>query len=243
MTPDEQIKKKLAAWGPIAIALLKKYGYFNLDREEIQPDEALAELGSRFSSEVRKESLKKNREVWPLVWSAISAVAFASGVSSVARQIGVPQSAYDWNPRAQKFYDNHGDFFIKTLTNTDIQSLHQRIQQDFNLNPKDFGKKFANSYCCSPSRLERIKRAEGHMATQGGSWNFAEEADCQYKQWMCTARGRWPRPSHRANWYQVRALDAPFDNGEIYPGAINCRCYLLYFIDRDHLKWGAKRAG
>lgn len=241
-TPDEQILKLLKAWGPKAVALLTAVGYFELDREEIVPEEAWKELGPRFERKVASAAIEKNWDVWQIVKDAITAVAFASGVSVAAKQLNVPQSAYDWNLRAQKFYDEHGDFFIKTMSRTDIDSLHQRIQQDFNLNPRDFGKRFADSYSCSPSRLERIKRTETHASAQGGSWNFANEAECEFKQWMCTSRAKWPRPSHRANWYQVRALEDPFDSGEIYPGQVNCRCYLLYFLDRDHLKWGAKKA-
>jgi len=242
MTREAEILALIASWGPAVIALLNKHGYFSLDREDIEPEEILKELGPSFDREAIKASVAKNSKIWPLVWAVISSAAFASGVAATAKQINVPQSAYNWNPLAQKFYDDHGDFFIRAMSNTDIASLHQRIQYDFNLNPKDFAKKFADSYSCSPARLERIKRSEVHASAQGGSWNFANEADCNYKQWMCTPKNRWPRPSHRANWYQVKALEDPFANGEIYPGQVNCRCFMLYFLDREHLKWGAKKA-
>jgi len=243
MSPDEQILQLLKAWAPEVNALLHQAGYFELDREEIEPEEAWKELGPAFPRKVAAASIQKNTSVWDLVKSAISAVAFAAGVSTVAKQLNVPASAYDWNPRAQRFYDTHGDFFIKTMSRTDIESLHQRIQQDFNLNPKDFGQKFADSYSCSPARLERIKRTETHASTQGGGWNFAQEAGAQFKQWMCTPRNRWPRPTHRAVWYEVRALDQPFSNGLYYPSEVGCRCYLLYFLDVNHLERCAKNAG
>jgi hypothetical protein len=39
----------------------------------------------------------------------------------------------------------------------------------------------------------------------------------------------------------VAAYNKPFSNGLEYPGEVNCRCYLLYFLDKDHLKRGAKK--
>lgn len=235
MSPDEQILKLLRGWGPEAIALLTAAGYFSLDREEIPSEAAWEELGPAFPRKVAAASLEKNRGVWQIVKDAITAVAFGVGVSAVAKQLNVPASAYDWNPRAQKFYDTHGDFFIKNMSQTDIDSLHQRIQHDFNLNPREFAKKYAGSYSCSPARLERIKRTETHMAAQGGGWQFANEANAKFKRWNCTFRGKWPRPSHRAQEGMTIDIDEPFPiTGEHYPGQVNCRCWLSYYFESPH---------
>jgi hypothetical protein len=166
---------------------------------------------------------------------------FKEGARQVAAQLGIPFTRFDWNEGAQKHFQEHGLKLVKNLTQTDLDSLRDRIQYDFNLSPRDFAKKYTESYSCSPKRLERIKRTEVHTEGQAGGYNFAGLAECRYKQWQCHPRDIWPRPTHRAVWYEVAEYNKPFSNGEVYPSMPNCRCYVLYFIDKDHLKWGVKK--
>jgi hypothetical protein len=166
---------------------------------------------------------------------------FKAGARDVAKQLNIPFSKYDWNEGAQEHFEKHGLQLVKNLTQTDIDSLRERIQYDFNLNPKDFAKKYASSYSCSPARLERIKRSESHTSAQAGGHNYAEQADCEFKQWQCHPREKWPRPTHRAVWNEIRKIEETFSLGLAFPSDVNCRCFLLYFLDKDHLKWGAKK--
>jgi hypothetical protein len=177
-----------------------------------------------------------------LVLDEYSLRSFKAGARVVAGQLGIPFSQYDWNDAAQTHFQEHGLQLVKNLTTTDLDSLKQRIQYDFALNPKAFAAKYADSYSCSPSRLERLKRTETHTETQAGGYGFAGEADCQYAQWMCHPMGKYPRPSHRACWYEVVKYGEPFSIGYAWPQDVNCRCFLLFYLDKDHLDRKAQKA-
>ncbi len=246
MTPDEEILRILADWAPEVTTLLKRADYFNLDFDQIKKEQIAKELGldpgGKFYRQVLEASKTKNKAVWDIVLNEYSLREFKAGARKVAGQLNIPYSQYDWNDLAQAFFKDHGMFFVTKMSETDIDSLRERIQYDFNLNPKDFAEKYKGSYSCSPTRLAKIKRTETHACAQGGGYNFAGEAGAEFKQWMCTPRDIFPRPTHRAVWYEVRAYNQPFSNGLYYPSEVNCRCYLLFFLDRSHLEWGRKVA-
>jgi hypothetical protein len=247
MSPDEEILQLLRGWAPDVVRLLDRAGYFDLPRDSTKKAEIAKKIGltpgNKIYNEVLKASIEKNEAIEPIVLNEYSLREFREGARQVAGQLNIPFSKYDWNEGAQEHFDKHGLELVLRMSQTDLDSLRDRIQYDFNLNPKDFAKKFADSYSCSPARLERIKRTETHTESQAGGHNFAGLAECEFKQWMCHPRAKWPRPSHRAVWYEVVAYDKPFSNGLMWPSEVNCRCYLLYFLDKDHLKWGRKSVG
>lgn len=246
MTPDEQILKLLADWAPDVMDLLRQAGYFDLPRTSTKRQEIAKKIGldanGKLFNRILKAATEKNESISKIVLDEYSLREFKAGAREVAKQLNIPFSKYDWNDGAQEHFEKHGLQLVTNLSQTDIDSLRERIQYDFNLNPKDFAKKYAESYSCSPVRLERIKRTEAHTESQAGGHNFAELAEAEFKQWMCHPRAIWPRRTHRAIWYQIRKLGELFSNGQEWPSDPNCRCYLLYFIDKDHLKWGAKKA-
>lgn len=246
MTPDEEILRILKGWAPEVETLLHQAGYFDLPRDSTKRQAIAKEIGldpgGKLSRKVIAASTEKNEAVWDIVLDEYSLRDFKAGARKVAGQLNIPFSKYDWNDGAQKHFEEHGLKLVEGMSQTDIDSLRDRIQYDFNLNPKDFAEKYADSYSCSPARLERIKRTETHTESQAGGHNFAELAECEFKQWMCTPRGKYPRETHRAVWYQIRKMGQLFSNGLEWPSEANCRCYLLFFIDSDHLKWGAKKA-
>ena len=247
MSPDEEILQLLRGWAPDVVRLLRQAGYFDLPRDSVKRAQIAKKIGldtgGRLYKQVLAASLEKNEAIAPIVLNEYSLREFRNGAREVARQLNIPFSKYDWNEGAQTYFDKHGLELVKQMSQTDLDSLRTRIQYDFNLNPKDFAKRYAESYSCSPARLERIKRTETHTSAQAGGHSFAGEAECEFKQWMCHPRGKWPRPTHRAVWYEVVAYDDAFSNGLMWPSEPNCRCYLLYFLDADHLKWGRKSAG
>jgi uncharacterized protein with gpF-like domain len=66
-----------------------------------------------------------------------------------------------------------------------------------------------------------------------------EAADVQKKEWLATKDGR-TRDSHRHLDGEVQAMEQPFSNGLMHPGAsgparevINCRCALLPVFDDE----------
>jgi hypothetical protein len=244
MTPDEQILALLKDWAPEVNRLLKQAGYFDLPRSSTKRAEIARKIGlvpgGKTYDRVLKAAIEKNENISQIVLNEYSLRDFKAGAREVAGQLNIPFSKYDWNEGAQEHFDKHGLELVKNMSQTDINSLRDRIQYDFNLDPKAFAKKFAESYSCSPARLERIKRTETHTENQAGGHHFAGLAECEFKQWMCHPRGKWPRQTHRAVWYEVRKMGEAFSNGLQFPGDVNCRCYILYFIDADHLKWGKK---
>ena len=246
MTPDEQILALLKDWAPEVTRLLDQAGYWDLPRTSTKRQEIAKKIGlqpgGKTYDRVLKASLEKNQSISRIVLENDSLREFKQGAREVARQLNIPFSKYDWNDGAQEHFEKHGLQLVKNLSQTDIDSLRERIQYDFNLDPKSFAKKYAESYSCSPARLKRIKRTEAHTESQAGGHNFAGLAECEFKQWMCHLRGKWPRETHRAVWYEVAKMGRPFSNGLEYPSEVNCRCYLLYFFDDDHLKWGRKVA-
>jgi hypothetical protein len=246
MTPDEQILKLLKDWAPDVINLLTEADYFKLPRDSIKRQEIAKKIGldtnGKLFNRVLKASMDKNESISSIVLDEYSLRAFKSGAREVAKQLNIPFSKYDWNEGAQEHFQEHGLQLVKNMSQTDLDSLRDRIQYDFNLNPKDFAEKYADSYSCSPSRLERIKRTESHTETQAGGYGFAGEADCQYAQWMCHPAGKYPRPSHRACWYEVVKYGEPFSIRQVWPSDPNCRCYLLFYLDKDHLDRKAQKA-
>lgn len=247
MTPEEQILALLKGWAPEVDNLLHQAGYFDLPRDSIKRQAIAKEIGlqpgGKLARKVAAASMEKNEAVWDIVLDEYSLRDFKAGARKVAGQLNIPLSKFDWNDGAQKHFEEHGLQLVTKMSQSDLDSLRERIQYDFNLAPDAFAEKFADSYSCSPARLERLKRTETHTESQAGGHNFAELADCEFKQWMCTPRGKWPRETHRDVWYQIRKMGELFSNGLQWPSDPNCRCYLLYFLDEDHLKWGAKRAG
>jgi len=246
-TPDEQILQLLKDWAPEVQRLLTQAGYFDLPRTSTKRQEIAKKIGlepgGKTYERVLKASIEKNQDISRIVLENDSLREFKNGAREVAKQLNIPFSKYDWNEGAQEHFEKHGLQLVKNLSQTDLDSLRDRIQYDFNLDPKAFAKKYAASYSCSPARLERIKRTEAHTEGQAGGYNFAQQAECEYKQWMCHPRGKWPRQTHRAVWYEVVRMGELFSNGLAWPSEVNCRCYLLYFLDADHLKWGRKSAG
>lgn len=245
MSPDEQILDLLKSWAPEVDRLLRQAGYFDLPRDSTKRQEIAKKIGlqpgGRTYDKVLKASLEKNEAIAPIVLDEYSLREFKNGAREVAKQLNIPFSKYDWNEGAQQHFQEHGLQLVKQMSQTDLDSLRDRIQYDFALNPRDFAKKFADSYSCSPARLERIKRSESHTSAQAGGYNYAGLAECEFKQWQCHPRNKWPRPTHRAVWNEIRKLNEPFSIGQMFPSDVNCRCFVLYFIDKDHLMWGAKK--
>jgi hypothetical protein len=235
MTSNKQILKLLKQWAPDCTALLDKAGYFSLDegiaKSEIEKAIGL-QRGGRLYRQVLTASLEKNGRIWPLVINEFSLREFKSGAREVAASLNIPFSPWDWNAAAQDYFEKDGLSKVKLLTQTDIDSLRQRIQYDFGMNPKTFAEKYAESYSCSESRLERIKRSETHSAAAAGSQEFATQADAKYKKWNCHHLDQWPRPSHREQEDMIIPIDDEFPiTQEQFPSQVNCRCFLTYYFD------------
>ena len=242
MTPEGQILDLLKSWAPEINRLLTKAGYFDLPRDSTQKSEIAKAIGldknGKLYKQVLAASKEKNSNISQIVLNEISLREFKAGARKVAQELNIPFSQWDWNDGAQNYFDKEGLKLVTEMSQTDIDSLRQRVQYDFNLEPKAFADRYADSYSCSPARLERIKRSETHTAGQDGGFQFASDAGAGWKQWMCTPRGIYPRSPHREIWYEVVPIDEAFSNGQMYPSDPNCRCYLIYLFDPSEAKHG-----
>jgi hypothetical protein len=241
LTPDDQIIQLLKGFAPDVTGLLKKSGYFDLpegiEKEQISKQIGF-ERGGKLYRKVAQASMKKNGAVSDIVLNEVSLKQFKAGARKVAGQIGVSYPKWDWNPAAQDYFETHGLELVRGMTVTDLNSLKSVIQNNFNLNPKTFADKYADSYSCSEGRLYRIKRTETHSATQAGGKGFAGDAGFQFKKWHCTHIGDYPRPSHREQEGMIIPIDENFPiTDEDVPSEVNCRCYLTY-----HMTDGSSRA-
>ena len=244
MSPDERILSLLKEWAPEVIDIITRAGYFDLPRGSTRREDIAKQIGfnqgGRIYRQVLKASQAKNESITEIVINEFSLREFKAGARAVAKQINRPFQEFDWNEGAQQHFKKHGLELVKCMTNTDLSTLRDRIQYDFSLSPDAFAKRYANSYVCSEARLRRIKRTETHTNNEAGGFNYAKNAECEFKQWLCAPRAIWPRPRHRVLWFEIAKINEAFSNGLMYPSEPNCRCYLIYFIDRNHLKWGAK---
>ena len=235
MTPDKQILKLLKQWAPDCTNLLKKAGYFSLD--PLIPKEEIAKAigfqrGGRLYRQVLAASKDKNGKVWDIVINEYSLREFKAGAREVAKELNLAFSPWDWNSAAQDYFEKDGLAKVKLLTATDIDSLRNRIQYDFGMNPKGFAQKYAESYSCSEARLERIKRSETHTAAAAGNDSFASDADAKFKIWNCHHLDQWPRPSHREQEGMIIPIDDEFPiTQEQFPSQVNCRCFLTYYFE------------
>ncbi len=232
MTLDEQILELLRGFAPEITSLLKASEYFDLPKgikkEQIAKHIGLIPGGNLYK-QVLKAAKTKNTEISKLILNEDQERAFMQAAREVAKDLGIAFTAYDWQPLAQAYFQKHGGELIKSLNKSDINRLKEHIQYHFNENPKSFAKRYAESYSCAPSRLERIKRTETHLSGQAGGLSFAKEADAQYKTWHVTRKGKWPRPTHRAQAGMTVGIDEAFPvTGEQSPGEVNCRCYLTF---------------
>ena len=156
MTPDEQILSLLKDWAPEISRLLDQSGYWDLPRTSTKRAEIAKKIGlvpgGKTYDRVLQAALEKNENISQIVLNEYSLREFKAGAREVAKQLNLPYSQFDWNEQAQKHFEEHGLQLVTQMSQTDLDSLRDRIQYDFALNPRDFAKKFAESYSCSPKR-------------------------------------------------------------------------------------------
>jgi hypothetical protein len=238
MAYETEVLDLLKQWSPDVTRVLKKAGYFDLP-EGIEKEKIAEQIGfgrgTPLYRKLTQMSLEKNTKITDIVLNESSLRGFKAGARKIAEELNIPFSKYDWNPLAQTYYEKHGNQLIKTLTQTDIKSLGTQIQDNFNLTPKAFARKFADQYPCSEKRLEVIKSNEYHRATQGGMDAMQGKAGATWKRRVGHPEGIYPRETHQED---IDAGWIPFDEpypytDEMYPGEseINCKCYQIVSFD------------
>jgi type IV pilus assembly protein PilB len=72
-----------------------------------------------------------------------SGISGSGLAKTVAKQLNVPFSEFNWAPVAQQYFKSEGLQLVKTLTATDLKRLMPQIQRHFGLNEKTFQRNFA----------------------------------------------------------------------------------------------------
>ena len=215
----------LKGWAGTATKALIMAGYFD----------AAPELRAGFNLDLinwealAKASQKKNARVWGTFWSRWGEKTFERGGQRSAHALGASMKLKDKRQLADEYFGERGLQHVKQLSKVDIDSLREAIRRDIYLNEKQFAKKYADSYPCSPARLRRIKRTEAHNALEYGGYNYARVAGAG---WKCqvTVGDRRVRSSHISaaaeGWIPI---DQPFSStGRLIADEVNCRCHLTY---------------
>lgn len=231
MTPEEKATLDLLrSWSPEVTGLLKRAGYFNLP-EGTEKDDIARKIGfgkgTPLYNKLKAASIDKNWQVAKIVLTEENLIELKQGAREVAKDLGVPFSAYDWAPIGQSYMEKEGFQLVKSLTKTDLNRLIPQIQKHFGLNERTFQRQFAQDYPCSPYRMRTIFRTEKYRALNGGAHMEAKSVGATSKIWRHSG-GPNPRREHVAMSGQVRDVDEPFSNGEQYPQMINCRCRVDY---------------
>jgi len=236
MTPEQQVLGILQSWSSDVVVLLRRAGYFSPTMSDVAKEEIATKIGfgkgTRLYKQLAKMSEAKNWEVAKVVLTEENLIELKQGARQVAKELGVPFSAYDWNPIAQAYLKNEGFQLVKTLTKTDLNKLAGQMQRHFGLNERTFAKKFKEDYPCAPYRVKTIFRTEKYRAMNGGADAEARSVDAKTKTWK-HSHGPNPRKDHLAMDGQIVGIDDTFSNGEMYPQMVNCRCRVNYsFVDK-----------
>lgn len=232
MTPEQQVLEILQSWSSDVVVLLRRAGYFSPSMSDVAKEEIATKIGfgkgTRLYRQLAKMSEAKNWEVAKIVLTEENLIELKQGARQVAKELGVPFSAYDWNPIAQSYLKKEGFQLVKTLTGTDLKRLEKQMQAHFGLNERAFERRFRENYPCSPYRTRTIFRTEKNNALNGGGYLEAKSVDAKKKIWR-HSHGPNPRKDHLAMDGEVRDIDDPFSNGKQYPnGDPNCRCRADY---------------
>ena len=227
----KQILAKIKQWPKEASDVLDKEGYYDLD-EGTDGEKAYKEVGGKgLISKLRDAAEKINTPLWQMVASSLVSGALQSGYNDAKNSIKNEVSEevlkkLSPDEIANKYLEEHGGEFIKTLTDTDVDRVIGLIQDNPSMHEDAFKDRYEESFS-SDVRLDVIDRTERHRAKMYAYNETADDAGATWKRRL-TAEDDRVRDSHNedmnAGWIP---FDEPYpDTEEMFPGEkeINCRC-------------------
>ena len=234
MLPEVEINHILQKFGPKILQYLKSVGYFDHEGA-YQPTDLISKQAM---SKYLAASKVKNTAVWAVMERTLLPELEGTGAAFIEAyglvdSIPVKKIATD-------YIETRGGYAIKRMTQTDQKRLTAFIWNDAGQNERVLAPmilkepNLASLVDNSGARARTIVRTEKSRATRAGSQDFAGNAGATYKEWRTVGDSR-VRKSHRALNGMKIPIGEDFPDEGSYPGAvsINCRCYLLYYFDKD----------
>lgn len=217
------VNEVLAKFGPGAVAILRRQGYFETDDEE----ERMEIAEEVIEGPIAKASKRKNSALWGILAGAFISGAFGSGGNNVQKSIKANLDRKSRDELAKEYLKKRGGIAIAQMTNSDKAALKRILLADWNLDERALGRRLAESGICAPSRGSLIIRTERHTAREWGGWYYAQGLDLNVKTWWTVGDGR-VRPWHQVLNGETKFINEAFSNGRVVPDEPNCRCRVLY---------------
>ena len=201
--------------------------------EELDPGLSSILKDEAFWQDLQKKAIEpSNKSLWQYFVSTIGAVAWATGASRTSKQMtGSTEQSEKWvaGPDfARKYFDQRGGQFIQQVSETDRAHIRSLLKANWGVGEKAFAKNIEGDYLLSKERAMRIYRTEAHECHEAGAFSNAFYNGGRYKVWI--SNGTNACQSCRDMNGQVRPIDQPFDDGNLYPHKhVQCGCYAGYF--------------
>jgi hypothetical protein len=217
------VNEVLRKFGPEAVAILRRQGYFETDDEE----ERMEIAEEVIEGPIAKASARKNSALWGILAGTFVAGAFHSGGNNVQKSIKTELSRKSRDELAKEYIIKRGGISISQMTNSDKAALKRILLADWNLDEKALGRRLAESGICSDGRGRVIMRTERHTAREWGGFFYADGLELDYKEWHTVGDNR-VRPWHQVLNGEMVPIHAAFSNGRFVCDEVGCRCRILY---------------
>lgn len=193
-----------------------------LDGDEEELDERLAEMWPIILLKYKKSVINRNWNLWSQAWSDVVEGGFIKGEEAVGGALSV-------RPRIQYFMD-HGLELVKGLSETDLKTLKSSMLDNWGIGEVAFKEKFQEDYSV---RVDKIYRTEFVKACAEGTIVTAKNVGFKFKQWRCPNDERSCEACSALD-YEVVGIDEDFSAGVNSPGLHpQCRCVLLTLMEED----------
>ena len=200
--------------------------------EELDPELAKILNDESMWQDLQKKAIEpSNKSLWAYFTATIGAVAWATGASRTSKQMTESTAQSEkWTAGpdyAKKWFQERGAQFVTQVSDTDRQHIRQLLKDNWGVGERQFAKNIAGDYLLSKERAMLIYRSEAHETHEAGAYANAFYNGGKFKVWISNGTNAC-EACHNMNG-QVRPIEQPFDNGELFPHLHpNCGCYAAY---------------
>jgi hypothetical protein len=173
-----------------------------------------------------------NKSLWAYFTATIGAVAWATGASRTSKQMTESTAqAEKWTAGpdyAKRWFAERGAQFVTQVSDTDRQHIRQLLKDNWSVGERQFAKNIAGDYLLSKERAMLIYRSEAHETHEAGAYANAFYNGGKFKVWISNGTNACEKCSGMNG--QVRPIEQPFDDGNLYPHKhprCGCTCYYL----------------
>lgn len=200
--------------------------------EDLDPELAKILNDESMWQDLQEKAIEpSNKSLWQYFMATIGAVAWATGASRTSMQMTESTAqAEKWTAGpdyARKWFDQRGAQFVTQVSDTDRQHIRQLLKDNWGVGERQFAKNIAGDYLLSKDRAMLIYRSEAHETHEAGAYANAFYNGGKFKVWISNGKNACDRCSIMNG--QVRPIEQPFDNGELFPHLHpRCGCYAGY---------------